>query len=738
LQSLASGLVFLRWLGAIVLKRLDIPDNSDADNLFEEVSTSNSGSHLLENGASAVLGDSSVVEPPPIISGEDSSEVMAECEESESDGWFDSETKAFLTSMLVHVMILVGLAAIPIVIQQDLIPSVMIKSSPAIVEEPEFKLVDELAVSDSPQLNVGANSTSNAEMALSTAPVIADVSELAIPEVSPPTLNAKIDMPTQVKMATGLVQSAKTVRGSTGVGVNGTDGAIDRITAEILRSIEERPTLVVWLFDASTSLIRRRAEIRSRFDRIYEELGIAQESRRDKSSADQLQEEPLLTSVISFGETVQVVTKDPTADLETIRSSIDGIQIDSSGIEMTFSALYLAADRYKSFRTSKGAKGPQRNVMLIAVTDERGDDVQGADKTIDICRKFAIPIYVLGVPAPFGRTATFIKYVDPDPKFDQSEQWAQIDQGPETIFPERVSLGYEDNFYEEPTLDSGFGPYAISRACYETGGTYFTIHPNRRYDRDLSKLQTEAFSSHLQRFFDPDKMAKYKPDYLTEAAYMRQVSKSPLRSSLIEASRLARSGVLDQPRLRFVATDEAAVIRDLTMSQQESARLEPGLNALVSVLQLGESSRDKEKSPRWLASYDLSYGTSLAAKVRNETYNLMLAKAKRGMQPSDPKSNTWTLVPSKEISVSSKLEKEAELASSLLAGVVKNHEGTPWAYLAKEELTRPIGWSWVDSYTDLSPPPPAPNNPPPPPPTASADDEAKMLKMPPKRPIPKL
>jgi len=240
----------------------------------------------------------------------------------------------------------------------------------------------------------------------------------------------------------------------------------------------------------------------------------------------------------------------------------------------------------------------------------------------------------------------------------------------------------------------------------------------------------------MQRFFDPEKMAKYKPDYLTEAAYMQQISKSPLRSSLIQAAQMARSGVLDRPKLRFVITDEAGLVRDLTTAQQESARLEPGLNSLVSILQLGENARATEKSPRWLASYDLSYGVSLAAKVRNETYNLMLAKAKRGMQFSNPKNNTWTLVPSKEISVSSKLEKEAEFATTLLSGVVKSHEGTPWAYLANEELNRPIGWTWADSHTDMSPPKKRPPNANPPP--QNADDKLKMMMMPVRRPIPKL
>ncbi len=106
--------------------------------------------------------------------------------------------------------------------------------------------------------------------------------------------------------------------------------------------------------------------------------------------------------------------------------------------------------------------------MIIAVTDERGDEPRRVGKTIEGCRKFAIPVYVLGVPAPFGRDFTYLKYVDPDPKYDQSEQWGQIDQGPETLLPERVQIGFENNYYEEPIIDSGFGPYSISRLCYET------------------------------------------------------------------------------------------------------------------------------------------------------------------------------------------------------------------------------------------------------------------------------
>jgi hypothetical protein len=150
--------------------------------------------------------------------------------------------------------------------------------------------------------------------------------------------------------------------------------------------------------------------------------------------------------------------------------------------------------------------------------------------------------------------------------------------------------------------------------------------------------------------------------------------------------------------------------------------------------------REREESPRWRAGYDLAMGRVLAQKVRTETYNAMLAKAKRGMSFEDPSNNTWVLEPSNEISVGSKWEREAETARQLLRGVVEEHSGTPWALLARRELDVPIGWAWKEEFTDLSPPPQRRpgnnnnnNNPPPP-----QDEQRRMLEKKPSRPVPKL
>lgn len=652
------------------------------------------------------------------------------------------DSQAFLLSLIVHTILILGLALIPILSDPEEV-GITLTALPAAETPEQFEITEDLAFAEEPSETIGANSIGQSGMALSTAAIVAEVPD--VKPISQPvtTVTPAFDIDTRIQTSVGLVRADTVVKGMTGIGTTGTDGAIDRITYELLQSMEERPTLVVWFFDQSGSLQRRRQEIRDRFERIYEELGIVREAReaREGKERTRLQDEPLLTSIFAFGNEVSLRTPKPTADMSEIREVIDSIELDQTGNEKIFSAFYSAVERYKNYRTNRSASGPERNVIFIAVTDERGDDVQGLEATIRECRKYAIPVHVIGVPAPFGREFTYIKYVDPDPKFDQTPQWAQVDQGPESLMPERVKLGYRDNFYEEPVMDSGFGPYALSRLAYETGGIYFTVHPNRKFNSHIAKREIDPFASNLEYFFDPEIMAKYRPDYVSKEDYVQKAKESPLRQVLIQASQMAAVETLQAPELRFVRRDEAALANALTKAQQQAARLEPQLATLYQVLVQGKELRDKETSPRWLAGYDLALGTVLAHKVRAETYNAMLAKAKRGMPFETPKNNTWVLKAVDEISVGSKLEKEAQTARDILKEVAEEHAGTPWAVLAKRELSNPIGWKWVEEFTDLTPPRPQarPGNNPPPRPAAARDEKARMLApQAPKRPIPKL
>ncbi|MEL7264893.1 MAG: vWA domain-containing protein, partial [Planctomycetota bacterium] len=488
----------------------------------------------------------------------------------EEEGFFGGDMVAMIGSLLVHMMVILGLALIPLMGNQAEEQAALIVVPPEEVPveiEDTFE-IEEVTYSDVPSTDVGANAEDDASMALATAEVFSETVDIPSPvelDFSPMAELMENNMFTE---ATAPLVRDTSQKGSVGTATTGAKGAVDRITFEILRSMEERPTLVCWLFDQSGSLTRQRAEIRQRFDRIYEELGIIEASGQSpafngQDSGDDKQkntEAPLLTSIVGFGDRVALFTEEPTAELSEIKSVVDGIPVDSTGNENVFAAISATVDRYKRLRRRGSDGNPIRNVMVIVVTDERGDDAMRMERAITDCKRSGIPVYVIGVPAPFGRAETLVKYVDPNPKFDQSPSWARVDQGPESYMPERVKLGFSGNFSQEPALDSGFGPYALTRMCYETGGIYFTVHPNRNVNRTVRRGEIDPFAAHISHFFDPNVMSRYRPDYVPPQTYVSLVKRSTLRSSLVRAASMPGTDTLKATDLRFVNRSEAGLV----------------------------------------------------------------------------------------------------------------------------------------------------------------------------------
>ena len=607
---------------------------------------------------------------------------------------FDGDSAAFLGSFLVHLAILLALGFAPIVAERVETPVTI--TAPAIQEEIEYepKIAEEFAISDRPLLDIGANSEAGTQMAMSSAAVLDQISEVPHPAELPVIATGDIVVNNEIEIATGSRIENVAVRGAAGEGTTGAVGAIDRITKDILLSLEDRKTLVVWFFDQSGSLTRQRSEIRQRFDRIYQELGIIEAA--GNPAFKKHDDKPLLTAVVAFGKGMKFMTEKPTDNVSEITSAVEAIEQDESGLENVFSAVFTAAEKYRKYRQDE----PARNVMFVIFSDEVGDDSAGLDKTVNICRRNEIPVYVVGIPAPFGFRETYVKYVDPDPKYDQTPQFLPVSQGPETMLPESIRLQFSGGADPNP-MDSGFGPYALTRLCYETGGIYFTVHPNRNVNREVRRREIEDFSAYLKHFFDPNVMRKYRPEYVSAEEYGRRVSKSKARMSLVKAAEMSQLGQLETPNLRFLKLDEAAFTNALTEAQKAAAILEPRLNTLFEVLRLGEADRAKETVPRWQAGFDLAFGRIIAAKVRAEGYNAMLAAAKRGLKFSDNKNNTWILEPANEFTTGSQLAKAGEQAKTYLDRVVKDHPNTPWAMLAQLEMQTPLGWRWKEDYTEI-------------------------------------
>ena len=329
------------------------------------------------------------------------------------------------------------------------------------------------------------------------------------------------------------------------------------------------------------------------------------------------------------------------------------------------------------------AKGPlakpERNVLLVVFTDERGDDYHlGLDRTVQICRRYTMPVFVVGVPAPFGREETYVKWVDPDPKYDQQPQWGRVNQGPETCFPERIKLNFAGSDEKTNPIDSGFGPFALTRLAYETGGMYFAVHPNRNVNRAVSRREVADYSAHLEHFFDPTVMRRYRPEYVSPGEYKRRVDANKARKALHEAAQMSWLTPMKEPRKKFEKRSEAAFANLLGEAQKPAAKLEDLLGFMYQKLKEGESARKLEGTPRWQAGYDLAMGRVIAVSVRTRAYNLMLAQAKQGLKFKNAKNNTWLLEPSDEVDVGSQTEKLADKARMYLQRVVDEHPDTPW------------------------------------------------------------
>jgi len=630
---------------------------------------------------------------------------------------FDGDTPAWLISLLIHVVVLLSLALVALREPSRSTPAVMIVQSQEAVEE-VLDMPQEIAVADESETKPGAESEESTEVAQALAPTLAEQS--VVPVEADMDLASDIQVePLDVVPTAATLNETFVVKGAVGAGATGATGAIDRLTGEIAASLDQRPTVICWVFDQSVSLAGQRKEIAARLERVFEELGV------NRSAAHR---PDLKNIVIAYGKSVTLVAK-ATDDAAAVVKAIESIPVDDSGVEMTFTAVRSAAQEASIFRRS-----PRKNVMIVVFTDEVGNDQNKADETSLYCLHQGIPVYVVGVPAPFGMKEVKFKFVEFDPKFEQNVQWAVVEQGPETLYPEVVRV--HSGKLADEAIDSGFGPFSLSKLCAATGGIYFSVHANRSARGRVTNEQTAAMASQLRYFFPPDVMRAYQPDYTSAATVDKLLAANRAKKVLVEAARSVEVSPMESPTTTFPRENDGALALLLGEAQKAAARIQPKIDSLAELLKSGLADREAIKEKRWQAGYDLSLGRVLAVKARTDAYNTMLAQAKSGMRFKNPKNDTWELEESDDVSkVGSQTEKVAKQAKMLLERVKQDHAGTPWALLAEEELDRKLGYTWVEKHTGVNTPKmdggggggvPAPG----------VDDKKKMLAAPkPRRPL---
>jgi hypothetical protein len=256
-----------------------------------------------------------------------------------------------------------------------------------------------------------------------------------------------------------------------------------------------------------------------------------------------------------------------------------------------------------------------------------------------------------------------------------------------------VDLGFASGG-EAEAMESGFGPFSLTRLCQETGGTYYAC-------RDFGVASMSQFSNWSggggRPNLDPQVLRRYAPDYVSEEEYRQILASNKACQAVHEAAKLPHAAVLANVNTMFAKQDEAQFKRALDAAQRDAAKFEPKIMAIHDALKQGESDRNKLTRPRWQAAYDLAMGRVLAARARTEGYNAMLARLKTGGNFTNPSSTTWQLQESDTTGAGSIYEKMLEQSRTYLNRVVKDHPGTPWATLAERELRIKSGWQLTEN-----------------------------------------
>jgi hypothetical protein len=458
--------------------------------------------------------------------------------------------------------------------------------------------------------------------------------------------------------------------------------AVKKLTAAINESLEIGPTLVVWILDRTPSSEEIVRDVAAAAQDYY----FSPEMR----ALAQAEEQPLLTSVVAFDHEAQFVLEEPTGDTDKISVAFSGLSLSAAHRERPFTAVKQALEKYLPFRTKE-----RRELMLIVVTDEAGDDPDVLDELVETTRRNAISVYAIGLPAPWGQRNPFATHPKAaDDLVDDSSPTV----GPESVLSERVDIDNWTAHYatraNTDLVDSGFGPFALERLCRASRGQFIALRPGLGYDDRSVNARTWPNGDELR--FEEPVVSRYAPDYVSAADYQKLLNENKARAALVAAAKMPKVTIEGSPGSRFPKGAEAKMAKQLSAAQQFAASNAPRVDRLYEILAPGEADRSKLTSPRWQAQFDLALGRALANKARLDGYNSMIAALKRGKSFHNEDSKEWVLESADHFETESTIKRLADKARAFLQQVISDHPGTPWAKISEEELKLPLGWRWIE------------------------------------------
>ena len=460
-------------------------------------------------------------------------------------------------------------------------------------------------------------------------------------------------------------------------------GAVDQVTQRIRGQLAESDLLVVWLLDASHSLVDDRQRVARRLTPFYEELT----SHRDQS------QHKLTNAVVAFGARSKERVA-PTEFGPKVANAVEKLPIDPSGKEMVFTAIASCIDKYHARR-----EGEQ--LMIVVWTDETGDDDHELEYTLQLCQRTGTSVNVVGPSAVLGASTGLHSFRDP--KTRRVFQLPVI-RGPDAAFPERLAADYwfadfgRQRFpawqggAQLQGIASGFSPYALTRLTRLTGGQY-TIF-DRPADRGPFKFA---------------RLRAYLPSYESQDEYEQEIQSHPLRQAVMTVVRATLANPIEAPQLQFftrVTKGPTGGVQRLYYTPAQFAskiktarrglvakagRISKRVERAIEVLDQPDlSSAYESESPRWRAWYDLTKGRLLALSVRLEEYRLTCEEL-GNPNALGPTTNYIRFRPHSQMRGESHWLQRAHDAEALLRRCVVEHANTPWEVLAQRELRFALG-----------------------------------------------
>jgi len=200
--------------------------------------------------------------------------------------------------------------------------------------------------------------------------------------------------------------------------------------------------------------------------------------------------------------------------------------------------------------------------------------------------------------------------------------------------------------------------------------------------------------------FPVEAMADYLKDDVTAADVRANPKQYAVRLAVMEATdtirKLGAQADADLPQTigKTQATTDGFK-KEILEKQTVPAEQQAELREAFKMMEDAAKEMDKEKSKRWLASFDFVYAQIKIRIAYLEEYNLVMGKIRKDELPAlDDKQTGWQLSSQEKMNCSPEFRALAAEGKEKLEEIIKSHPNTPWAMLAKREKNSRLGLTW--------------------------------------------